>query len=125
MAGDRITLDKKRRAAADPGRPGARCAAPAGTWRPVVNHSRCEAKSDCAVVCPNHVFEVRTIDPSDWAQLGIFTKLRVRAHGRQTAYAVRAEDCHACGLCVVACPEHAITLEAPDGNQSPPTTDLG
>jgi NAD-dependent dihydropyrimidine dehydrogenase PreA subunit len=27
-----------------------------------------------------------------------------------TAYAPKADDCHACGLCVVACPEQAIVL---------------
>ncbi len=37
--------------------------------------------------------------------LGVVGKLRSLAHKRQTAYAVRASDCHACGLCVVACPE--------------------
>ena len=29
---------------------------------------------------------------------------------RQTAYAVGADACRACGLCVVACPEDAIAL---------------
>ncbi|MBV8645185.1 MAG: 4Fe-4S binding protein, partial [Candidatus Eremiobacteraeota bacterium] len=31
-------------------------------------------------------------------------------HGMQTAYAPLADACKACGLCVVACPEDAITL---------------
>ena len=103
-------LAKKRRAAQHPNRPGARCAAPAGTWSPRIDHGRCEAKRDCVVVCPNDVFEVRRIDAEDFAQLSPLAKLRVVAHRRQTAYAARLEQCRACGLCVVACPEGAITL---------------
>ena len=30
-----------------------------------------------------------------------------------TAYAPNADDCRACGLCVVACPEQAIVLTHP------------
>jgi len=104
-------LEKKRRAARHPDRPGERCNAPAGKWAPVIDHGRCEAKSDCVVVCPNDVFEVRRIDETDFARLGPFAKLRVLAHRRQSAYAVDVDACRACGLCVVACPEHAISLE--------------
>ena len=106
-------LDKKRRAAQDSNRPGEHCNAPAGTWTPVVDHSRCEAKRDCVAVCPNDVFEVRRIDDDDFAALGLIAKLRVRAHRRQTAYTPHADACRACGLCVVTCPELAITLVAP------------
>ncbi|EQA34736.1 4Fe-4S binding domain protein [Leptospira inadai serovar Lyme str. 10] len=31
-------------------------------------------------------------------------------HGPNKAYVVRPEDCHACGLCVAACPEKAVRL---------------
>jgi NAD-dependent dihydropyrimidine dehydrogenase PreA subunit len=110
---DEKVLAKKRAAAAHPDRPGERCNAPAGTWTPIVDHARCEAKRDCVVVCPNDVFEVRRIDDADYAALGRFAKLRVAAHKRQTAYTPRGGDCHACGLCVVACPEHAISLVPP------------
>jgi NAD-dependent dihydropyrimidine dehydrogenase PreA subunit len=106
-------LEIKRRAAQDPTRPGERCAAPSGTWTPVADHARCEAKKDCVVVCPNDVFEVRQIDDADWAALGLMSKFRVRMHGRQSAYTPHADQCRACGLCVVACPEGAITLMAP------------
>jgi 4Fe-4S ferredoxin len=37
-------------------------------------------------------------------------RLKFRAHGMITAYATNADDCRACGLCVVACPEQAIVL---------------
>ncbi|HUI47296.1 MAG TPA: ferredoxin family protein [Acidimicrobiia bacterium] len=107
---DDPALEKKRRAARHPDRSGERCNAPAGSWAPIVDHARCEAKHDCLEVCPNDVFEVRRIDDADYRALGRFARLRVAAHRRQTAYAPRAADCHACGLCVVACPEHAITL---------------
>ncbi len=105
-------LEKKRRAAVHPDRPGERCNAPPRSWAPVVDHGRCEAKSDCVVVCPNDVFEVGPIEPGDWDALGLMGKLRVRAHGRKTVYTPRAEQCRACGLCVVSCPEKAISLVA-------------
>ncbi len=106
-------LEKKRRAAAHPDRPGERCNATPGTWVPVVDHARCEGKRDCVVVCPHDVFEVRRMDDGDFASLGALARLKVRAHRRQTAYTPRASDCRACGLCVVACPEDAISLTPP------------
>jgi ferredoxin len=36
--------------------------------------------------------------------------MKLWVHGKQTAYTTRADACRACGLCVVACPEKAITL---------------
>jgi NAD-dependent dihydropyrimidine dehydrogenase PreA subunit len=105
-----LDRDKARRAARDPERPGDNCRAPAGTYIPVVDHKRCEGKRDCVAVCPYGVFEVRHIDDEDFAQLGVLGRLKSRAHGRQTAYTPRASECHACGLCVVACPEDALTL---------------
>jgi 4Fe-4S ferredoxin len=103
-------LEKKRRAARHPDRPGERCAAPAGTSGPVVDHGRCEGKRDCVVVCPNDVFEVRRMDREDFARLGFLGKARVVAHRGLTAYTPNLDDCRSCGLCVVSCPEEAITL---------------
>jgi NAD-dependent dihydropyrimidine dehydrogenase PreA subunit len=109
MSDDREALAKKRRAAQHPDRPGERCNAPVATWTPVVDHARCEAKADCVIVCPNDVFEIRRID-DDFAALRPLAKLRVVAHRRRTAYTPNATACRACGLCVVACPEAAISL---------------
>ena len=106
-------LETKRRAASHPDRQGERCNAVPGQWTPVVDHGRCEGKRDCIVVCPNDVFEVRRIDDVDYDALGLLARFKVTMHSRQTAYAAKAEDCRACGLCVVACPESAITLIPP------------
>jgi NAD-dependent dihydropyrimidine dehydrogenase PreA subunit len=116
-------LTKKRRAAQHPDRPGERCNAPVGTWAPIVDHGRCEAKRDCVVVCPNDVFEIRRIDDDDFRPLSPLAKLRVLAHRRQTSYTPNVDACRACGLCVVACPEGAITLvrKAPATDSSSPT----
>jgi len=102
---------KVQRAATHPDRPGESCRAEAGTWHPVVDRSRCEAKSECVSVCPYQVFEVRRIEDADYRQLGLLGKLKVAVHGLRSAYTPKADDCHACGLCVVACPEKAIRLE--------------
>jgi ferredoxin len=56
------------------------------------------------------VFEVGRIGDADFAQLGVFGKLKSIAHGRKTAYTPRASACQACGKCVEACPEKAIKL---------------
>jgi len=93
------------------------CKGPAGALRPVVDHNRCEGKADCVRVCPEHVFDVRKIDPADRALLSLMGRLRSLAHRGKTAYATRAAVCMACGLCVTACPEKAIKLERVDGDR--------
>lgn len=87
-----------------------RCKQEPKSFRPEVSRSQCEGKKDCVRVCPYDVFEVRTIDDADFAALGFLAKLKSRAHGKQTAYTPRADECRACGLCVEACPEKAIKL---------------
>jgi NAD-dependent dihydropyrimidine dehydrogenase PreA subunit len=84
-----------------------------GVLVPLVDRARCEGKRDCVDVCPYDVFEVRRMDDADFVALGFFARLKSRAHGRMTAYTPRAADCHACGLCVTACPEKAIRLGRP------------
>ena len=108
----RLDTEKARRAARHPDRPGEDCRATPGTFRPSVDRARCEGKKDCVDVCPEDVFEVRRMEDADFARLGFLAKLKSRAHGRMTAYTPRADACKACGLCVVACPEKAIRLQA-------------
>jgi len=110
-----LNPEKARRAAVHPNRPGEQCRAQPGQYTPRVDHGKCEGKRDCVEVCPYGVFEVRRIDDADFAGLSLFGKLKSLAHRRQTSYALGAAQCHACGLCVVACPEQAITL-VPVGN---------
>jgi NAD-dependent dihydropyrimidine dehydrogenase PreA subunit len=90
--------------------PKAECRAEPGEFAPVVDRAKCEGKSDCVEVCPFHVFEVRRMEPADFARLGLFARLKSIAHGRKTAYTPLADACQACGKCVSACPEDAIKL---------------
>ena len=103
---------KVKRAAADPKRPGQERKADPAAFHPVVNRTRCEGKGDCIEVCPYDVFEISTIDPAEYRTLPLLARLKVRVHGMKTVYTPRADACKACGLCVVACPEKALTLEA-------------
>jgi NAD-dependent dihydropyrimidine dehydrogenase PreA subunit len=102
--------EKAKRAAAHPKRPGELCKAEPGAFHPQVNRARCEGKRDCVDVCPYDVFEVRTVDEAEYRALPFGARLKLWVHGKQTAYTPRAAACQACGLCVVACPEKAITL---------------
>lgn len=90
------------------------CKPQAGGIVPVIDRNRCEAKEDCVRVCPYNVFEVRKLAPEDRRGLSFLGKVKAFAHGNRQAYVVRGEDCHACALCVPACPERAIRLVSVD-----------
>jgi len=86
------------------------CRGEPGKVAPVVDRNRCEGKEDCVRVCPYDVFEVRVLDAADRASLSLIGKLKAWAHGNRQAYVVRPGDCHACQLCIEACPESALRL---------------
>ena len=85
----------------------------AGVLAPVIDRNRCEGKEDCVRVCPFDVFEIGKLSDAQLAELSFIGRLKARAHGRKQAFAVRADACHSCGLCVAACPEKAIRLARP------------
>jgi 4Fe-4S ferredoxin len=88
----------------------ATCKQEPGEFMPVVDLKRCEGNGDCVRVCPENVFEVRRIEDGDYHQLGFLQRFKQRVHGMRVAYTPNIEACRACGLCVAACPERAITL---------------
>jgi NAD-dependent dihydropyrimidine dehydrogenase PreA subunit len=110
MSSTRKNPEKTQRAARHPERPGLECQAEPGRFMPLVERGRCEGKADCVEVCPYDVFEVGPIDELEYRALPVLSRLRVWAHGKQTALTPNAAACRACGLCVVACPEKAIHL---------------
>jgi NAD-dependent dihydropyrimidine dehydrogenase PreA subunit len=79
--------------------------------RPVIDRNRCEAKAACVAVCPYQVFAIGPLSPEDRARLSLRGRIKAFFHGHRQALVVRADDCHACGRCVPACPEGAISLE--------------
>ena len=80
-----------------------------GTAAPVIDRKRCEGKGDCVRVCPYGVFSIRKLEPSERVGLSLIARLKACGHGYKQAF-VDPELCHACGLCVPACPEKAIKL---------------
>ena len=81
-----------------------------GIVAPVIDRTRCEGKEDCVAVCPYNVFEVRVLSREERSSLALFARIKAAFHGNRQAFAVRADACHSCGLCVEACPETAIRL---------------
>ena len=86
------------------------CRGTPGRVAPVVDRNRCEAKGECVGVCPYDVFEIRPLGPDDRAALSLRGRLKAWAHGNEQAFVVRPDDCHACQLCIRACPEQALRL---------------
>jgi NAD-dependent dihydropyrimidine dehydrogenase PreA subunit len=102
---------KSRRAAQDPLRPGEKCRAPVGAWVPVIDRNKCEGKKECVEVCPYSVFELGSLTDAEFDSLTFIGRRKAERHERRTARTPKAAECRACGLCVVACPEDAITLQ--------------
>lgn len=86
------------------------CRSHAGELAPVIDLARCEGKADCLRVCPYAVFEVRVATSAERRNLGFLAQIKSLAHGHKKAFAINPDHCHACGLCVQACPESAIRL---------------
>jgi NAD-dependent dihydropyrimidine dehydrogenase PreA subunit len=86
------------------------CPGTPGRVRPVIDRNRCEAKADCVRVCPYGVFSIQALTTADRQGLSLRGRLKAFFHGGKQAYTPKADHCHACGLCVSACPEGAITL---------------
>ena len=87
------------------------CSDISGRVAPVVDRNRCEGKEDCVTVCPYDVFEIGTLSKSDRSGLSLLGKLKAWAHGNKQAFVVNPDACHACKLCINACPEKALALE--------------
>ena len=86
------------------------CKQEAGLFIPIVDRNRCEGKKDCVAVCPYAVFSVGTLPKNQRTELSFGGKIKGFAHKWQQALLANPEACRACGLCVKACPENAITL---------------
>ena len=90
--------------------PDPECKQAAGVFTPVVDRNRCEGKQEGVKVCPYQVFSMLTVPHEERSGLTLRGKIRGYVHKWHQAYAVNSAACHACGLCVSACPEQAITL---------------
>ncbi|MFL6111197.1 MAG: ferredoxin family protein [Catenulispora sp.] len=87
-----------------------RSKAEAGSVLPVVDRNRCEGERDCFDVCPYDVFQVRVLTAEEREGMSFVGHVKSFFHGYNQAIVAQPQDCHACGLCVKACPEKAITL---------------
>ena len=79
--------------------------------KPEIHLGKCEGAGDCVEVCPyKDVFEIRRATEQERADFNLKERLKSFVHAHQKAFVINPDHCHACGLCVKACPEKAIKL---------------
>ena len=61
-------------------------------------------------VCPTSVFAVQTLSANQRSGLGLVGTIKGVAHRWQQTIVVNPSACEACGLCIKACLENAISL---------------
>jgi NAD-dependent dihydropyrimidine dehydrogenase PreA subunit len=76
----------------------------------VIDRNACEGKAACVRVCPVSVFVVGTLPAEQRQGLTFRGRLKGVVHRWQQAIVANENACEACGRCVEACPEQAITL---------------
>lgn len=82
----------------------------AGRVAPVVDRNRCEGKADCVRVCPFDVFAIAILTTQQRRELSFTGRIKAWVHGGKQAVIANPYNCHACQLCITACPEHALHL---------------
>lgn len=85
------------------------CSDVAEKLMPVVNFNSCDGKEECVAICPYDVFEMQFISKEDKLKLNLKGRIKTFFF-KQKAYIINPDKCHACGLCIQACPENAIKL---------------
>lgn len=86
------------------------CKQPPKVVAPVIDALKCQGAGDCANVCPYDVFEIRKLTRAELRALPVVPWIKVLVHGGKQGFVAAPDLCHACGLCVAACPEKAIRL---------------
>lgn len=86
------------------------CSGEPGVVAPVIDRNKCEGKAACVSVCPKGVFALGVLQKPQRARLSLRGRIKGLAHGWKQAFTPNASACEACGRCVQACPEQAITL---------------
>ncbi|HIV69494.1 MAG TPA: 4Fe-4S binding protein [Candidatus Aquabacterium excrementipullorum] len=90
------------------------CRQPPGRFVPRIDRNRCEGKGDCLDVCPHSVFILDVLPADQRGGLSMIGRVKGWAHGWKQAFTPNADACQACGHCITACPERAITLVRAD-----------
>jgi len=93
-----------------------------GDFEPIIDRNRCEGKGPCVQACPFGVLSLGLIGAAERGRLTFAGRIKAWVHGGRQALAIQPEACSACGACVRACPEHAITLGRRARRRSTPPT---